>query len=208
MPENIPSKSKLDRIKQLFNAYDRGNHREVKSLSEDGLDLLGEGKDSVVWRYGDKAIKVDKRVGEFSPAQQRQIFYTHRILHTLFPDNFLSPSLVTDQISVDGNSLSVWDVVEGNRFTSIGNNRTQIHEIEAQLRNAGLRPNFDFSGQGNIVTISGGKEVYVDTIRNFIHSSSDIDRLLDFMEKRGGYSENDKKTIISSGKRLIELQKV
>jgi hypothetical protein len=52
MPESIPSKSKLDKIKQLFNAYDRSNNKEVKSLSEDSLDLLGEGKDSVVWRYG------------------------------------------------------------------------------------------------------------------------------------------------------------
>lgn len=208
MPENLPKKPVLDKIKGLFNTYERDKYKNVNNLEADGLERLGEGKDSVVWKYGDRVIKIDKRVGEFSPAQQKQIFYTHRILHTLFPDNFLAPSLAIDQTKDSDTSLSIWDIVGGEQFGIVGNNNTGIHQIKNTLYDIGLRPQFDFTGHGNIVTVSGGKEVYVDTIRNFINSSRDIDKILDFMDKQGRYTEEDKRIVVSSGKRLVELQKI
>lgn len=200
---------KISAIKHLQGTHDRGSVREARRIeAAENLELLSaDGKDSVVWRDGDSVIKIDKRVGEFSESAQRQIFYTHHILHILFPNNFLQPSVAVDCTGDSENSATKWPHIKGEHLSQKDALQSTVHAALQKLKKYHLRIQLDFVGTGNVLKLPDGRELYIDIVRNFIHSSADIDKIFAFMDAEGVYTDADRARIQLCGRRLIELQK-
>jgi hypothetical protein len=161
----------------------RANHGEIRKVEEQtGLEFVAEGRDSTVWKKGDRVIKANDPE-KFPLVRIKEISYTHKILALIFPDYFVAPSQAESNKVV---AFTNFPYVEGDDFR-IDSPRNLHRETMYQFfRESGLlHPvQLDYAGKGNLKVTETGAHVYVDYVHDLILSREDKVKILTYLLDR------------------------
>ncbi len=182
---------------------------EVKKLAEEyDQEVVGDGGECVVIPLEDneRDIVAAFTYKEMSSITAKNIFYSQRILSTLFPHNFphfyAAFGRKKDKKNITG---TIRERIRNNKKREI---KYSFREIEEKLAEIGLHFDFDSTKNDNFIIGEDGGEYYVDVSLPFMYYLKNLkmEGLVSYMQENG-YSETDISIVTTSIKRLITLAK-
>lgn len=241
---SMPESANIGEIKNI--AAELGSKNEIKLLTQEEVRLIvekydtkfvGKGSECVVFSERDHSKKkkyfglgnkpfrddvvvaVDYRSVE-DPLKAKTLFYTQRIMSTLFPSNF--PRFATsfgDADTVNGVSGTIRqkvDIVKGdeNNKNSDFGAKKPFGDVTKVIEMLNLPVNIDMS-HFNFAKDIDGNVYYLDKVRLKVAGVSwkeedtiwNTEAIIEYMEKNN-YSETDKRIVQKSIQRLNYLKKL
>jgi len=211
------------------NYYDYSHKIHVRNLAKThNINLLGSGSESVVFEdpKTNKVIAFKHR-NCYTPQQAKQLFYLHKIAHTLFPNNFpiLHAAFGKDPSKPYHISGTIREKVDGRPLQLDGGHYSLFLELSIRTklwlrRKFSKYPTFEDihkecekwdlplmyrldKYEGNFLYTREGKVYYVDMLDDRLtnHELSTLDNILDYMKAKN-YSKNDQESVGSAICRL------
>lgn len=221
MPQLPPAPNNEPKKESSLQEKTRAKADLMRRLQEAGRPVLGSGRESMVEVHPQDDTKVAAHRMEHRGQEStymRKIFYSHRILHTLFPEHFPRIHAAFEHTDQDkGGTIRERVHVEKEGYGAIGRlvSPKSFRHVMQELRAIGIaditlgeeRMGFDEGSSKNFGRGKDGYEKYLDTNFNINHDLlQKRNELLRYMQEHT-YSEEDVQQVRNALDRLEALDK-
>lgn len=209
MPDILsPKHFSEDARKEIKELQDQGREvrsHELAAMLKDDINLIGEGGGTIA-----VALETDEQkvaaisFKEVTPRTAKQVYYTHKILSTLFPETF--PRIYAATGRVD-QTRSVSSTIRERVFGVHPKKSEKLKKFEvvvATLKRLGIPINFDTTKR-NFLKTPTGKEMYIDTVTFSDWKPEHEKMIMEYMDAQT-MTEEEKGVVQRALRRLLELQ--
>ena len=225
MPELNPFKKEF--LKEVFDQKGDFSSKEkvIKLIKDSNVPILGSGIQCVVVEHPSKKEKVVSiNYENLSPLGAKDVYYSSKILHILFPHNFPKVFFTSAKQEKEELNGTIREKIVGENFADQNNsNRLKpdnfypFEKVRKELQTLKLKPYYlPYVIDEKLENFIGTKnnEYYVDTaylgyfikMQEVDEKITNIEAISEYMRKNK-YSESDITVVISALERLKELYK-
>ena len=193
----------------------KGKHKAArdfeKEMEKAGRTIVGRGTESVVEVHPHRENVVAAHLVNQteSTGEMRKIYFTHRVLHTLFPNYFPAIHAAFERTEEKrGGTIRSRVDVKRDKHGTLGRwlSPKSFRRVEDELQSMGISAAFDELSTKNFGRAKDGYEQYLDVAPNLAKSLiAQKDRVIKHM-RENGYVEGDITKVSNSIDRLALLQ--